>query len=83
MLDIIAESALMLVNSWKQEIGACNNGILEITVDNYMKRFSGDIISKACFGSSYSKGQEIFLKFGYLEEIISSKMVSLGVPGLR
>ncbi|XP_051151156.1 cytochrome P450 714C2-like [Andrographis paniculata] len=80
MMDIITESALTLVNSWKHEI---DNGALEITVDDYMKRFSGDTISRACFGSSHSKGQEIFAKFGHLQELISSRIASLGVPGLR
>ncbi|KAL0330893.1 UNVERIFIED_CONTAM: cytochrome [Sesamum angustifolium] len=58
--------------------------VVEIGVDHCMKRFSGDIISRACFGSSYSKGQEIFLKFDDLQEIMSKRTFSaLGIPGLR
>ncbi|KAG8375394.1 hypothetical protein BUALT_Bualt10G0095500 [Buddleja alternifolia] len=57
-------------------------GILDIGVDDYMKRSSGDIISRACFGSSYSKGQEIFLKLDALQEVISKKTLSVGIPGL-
>ncbi|KZV20740.1 hypothetical protein F511_26586 [Dorcoceras hygrometricum] len=82
MIDIITESSLGLVNLWKQKFEG-EGEILELKVDEDMKRFSGDIISKACFGSSYSKGQEIFLKLGDLQEIMSKKTLSMGVPGLR
>ncbi|KAG8375396.1 hypothetical protein BUALT_Bualt10G0095800 [Buddleja alternifolia] len=83
MMSIIAESALELVNSWKYKVEMHEGGILDIGVDDYMKRFSGDIISRACFGSSYSKGQEIFLKLDALQEVISKKTLSVGIPGLR
>ena len=59
MMSIITESATIVVNTWKQEIEANNGGVLDIAVDSYMKRFSGDIISRACFGSNYSKGHDI------------------------
>ncbi|XP_073153468.1 cytochrome P450 714B2-like [Henckelia pumila] len=55
MIDIITESSLGLVNSWKQKF-ECGGEIIEIKVDEDTKRFSGDIISKACFGSSYAQG---------------------------
>ncbi|KAI3473010.1 hypothetical protein Pfo_030093 [Paulownia fortunei] len=83
MTSIITESALTLVNSWKHKVETHEGGILDIAVDDYMKRFSGDIISRACFGSSYSKGQDIFLKFGALQEFMSKKTMSVGIPGLR
>ncbi|XP_073032262.1 cytochrome P450 714C2-like [Primulina eburnea] len=82
MIDIITESSLELVNSWKQKF-ECGGEILEIKVDEDTKRFSGDIISKACFGSSYSKGREIFSKLGDLQEIMSKKTLYMGIPGLR
>ncbi|CAI9784771.1 unnamed protein product [Fraxinus pennsylvanica] len=82
MMNIITESADSLVKSWKHEIST-GSGIVEIVVDEYMKRFSGDIISRACFGSSYSKGQEIFSKLGALQEVMSKKTLSIGIPGLR
>lgn len=82
-MSIITESALTVVNSWKHKIEAHEGGILDISVDNYMKRFSGDIISRACFGGSYSKGQDIFLKLEALQELISKKTMSIGIPGLR
>ncbi|KAL2544612.1 Cytochrome [Forsythia ovata] len=82
MMNIITESADSLIKSWKREIST-GGGIREIVVDEYMKRFSGDIISRACFGSSYYKGQEIFSKLGALQEVMSKKTLSIGIPGLR
>ncbi|KAL0323974.1 UNVERIFIED_CONTAM: cytochrome [Sesamum calycinum] len=84
MMSIITESGMALVDSWKQKVESEEGGVVEIGVDQRMKRFSGDIISRACFGSSYSKGQEIFLKFDHLQEIMSKRTLSaLGIPGLR
>ncbi|KAL0330171.1 UNVERIFIED_CONTAM: cytochrome [Sesamum radiatum] len=84
MMSIITESGLAIVDSWKQKVESEEGGVVEIGVDQRMKRFSGDIISRACFGSSYSKGQEIFLKFDHLQEIMSKRTLSaLGIPGLR
>ncbi|KAK4388997.1 cytochrome [Sesamum angolense] len=84
MMSIITESGLALVDSWKHKVESEEGGVVEIGVDHRMKRFSGDIISRACFGSSYSKGQEIFLKFDVLQEIMSKRTLSaLGIPGLR
>ncbi|KAI3468373.1 hypothetical protein Pfo_025036 [Paulownia fortunei] len=83
MMSIITESALTLVNSWKHKVETHEGGILDIAIDDYLKRFSGDLISRACFGSSYSKGQEIFLKLGDLQELMSKKTLSAGIPGLR
>ncbi|KAG6428385.1 hypothetical protein SASPL_112636 [Salvia splendens] len=83
MMSIITESADTVVNTWKQEIEASKGGVLDIAVDSYMKRFSGDIISRACFGSNYTKGHDIFLKLGALQDLVSKKTMSVGLPGLR
>ncbi|XP_073130523.1 cytochrome P450 714C2-like [Henckelia pumila] len=82
MLDLITQSSIAHVNSWKQKFEG-GGKFIDIRVDEDMKKFSGDIISKACFGSSYALGQEIFLKLGDLQNIISTKTLNVGVPGLR
>ncbi|XP_047951317.1 cytochrome P450 714C2-like [Salvia hispanica] len=83
MMIIITESADTVVNTWKQEIEANNSGVRDIVVDSYMKRFSGDIISRACFGSNYTKGRDIFLKLDTLQKLVSKKFTAVGLPGLR
>ena len=64
------ESVEILLNSWKTKIEA-DGGITDIKIDQYMRSFSGDVISKACFGRSYTKGEEIFSRLRALEEAMS------------
>jgi hypothetical protein len=47
------------------------------------EKLSGDVISRACFGSNYSKGEELFLEFGALREHLSTKFFYNGIPGMR
>ncbi|KAA8543617.1 hypothetical protein F0562_021637 [Nyssa sinensis] len=42
-----------------------------------------DVISRACFGSSYSKGEEIFKRLRALQAISSKKFWSNRIPGMR
>ncbi|CAN6559179.1 unnamed protein product [Malus baccata var. baccata] len=83
MINLITESTTTLVNSWNSKIETAEGGIAEIKIDSYMRSFSGDVISRACFGSNYSKGEEIFHKLRNLQEAMSKKVFSTGVPGMR
>ncbi|KAM7265664.1 hypothetical protein ACFE04_003347 [Oxalis oulophora] len=82
MVDVMVESSIVLVNSWKDLI-ECNKGIVEIKIDDYLKSFSEEVISRACFGSSYLEGEDIFKKFRALQEVMFKKFFSTGIPGLR
>ncbi|KAK6234485.1 Cytochrome P450 - like 10 [Theobroma cacao] len=82
MMNLIIESTFTLLNSWKSRIEA-KGGLADIKIDEYMRSFSGDVISRACFGSNYSRGEEIFLKLRALQEAMSKKSLSTGVPGMR
>ncbi|XP_039057667.1 cytochrome P450 714C2-like [Hibiscus syriacus] len=82
MMDHIFESTFTLLESWKSRIKA-EEGLADIKIDEYMRSFSGDVISRACFGSSYCRGEEIFLKLRALQEAMSKKSLSTGVPGMR
>ncbi|KAK4492137.1 hypothetical protein RD792_002934 [Penstemon davidsonii] len=83
MVNIIEESIVRLVNSWKSVIDETTCGIADIKIDQHMRSFSGDVISKACFGSNYSKGEEIFFKLRALQETASKKSLAIAFPGLR
>ncbi|OAY23984.1 cytochrome P450 714C2 [Manihot esculenta] len=78
----ITESAITLVNSWKSMVER-DGGIADIKIDEAVSRFSGDVISRACFGSNYSKGEQIFLKLSHLQKTLSKKGLALGIPGMR
>lgn len=82
MMSLIAESTTVLLSSWKSRIEK-EGGVAEIKIDEGMRSFSGDVISRACFGSNYSKGAEIFLRLRALQEAMSKKSLSIGIPGMR
>lgn len=82
MTNLITESTLTLINSWKSRIER-EGGTADVQIDEYMRSFSGDVISRACFGSNYTKGEEIFLRLRALQEVMSKRVLSTGIPGMR
>lgn len=82
MMSLIIESTTVLLNSWKSRIDK-EGGVAEIKIDEGMRSFSGDVISRACFGSNYSEGAEIFSRLRALQEAMSKKSLSTGIPGMR
>lgn len=72
---------MSMLESWKRLVEE-DGGLAEIKIDQYMRSFSGDVISRACFGSNYSKGEEIFLKLRALQEVSSKKLLATGT-GMR
>ena len=82
MIKLVQESTMTLINSWNNIIEA-KGGIADIKIDQHMRSFSGDVISKACFGRNYSSGEEIFFKLRALQEASSKKVLSTGIPGMR
>ncbi|XP_057724504.1 cytochrome P450 714C2-like [Arachis stenosperma] len=81
MMTMIGECATSLVNSWDDIIKE-NGGSANIKVDEYFREFSGDVISRACFGSNYSKGKQIFSKLEALQEILSKNSLLIWIPGI-
>ncbi|KAL3531003.1 hypothetical protein ACH5RR_010325 [Cinchona calisaya] len=82
MVSLVQESTITMVNSWKKIIEA-EGGIADIKIDQHMRSFSGDVISRACFGSNFSKGEEIFKRLRSLQEAASKRVLATGVPGMR
>ncbi|KAH6759527.1 hypothetical protein C2S52_022953 [Perilla frutescens var. hirtella] len=82
MVSLVQDSSVELLETWKSMVEA-GGGLADIKIDQYMRSFSGDVISRACFGSNYSKGEEIFLKLRALQEYVSKKTLLIGVPGIR
>ncbi|KAF8009001.1 hypothetical protein BT93_J0097 [Corymbia citriodora subsp. variegata] len=82
MMNLMVESSITLVNSWSEMI-VKEGGVAEINIDSHLRSFSGDVISKACFGSNYAKGQEIFLKLRALQEATSKIAFTSTIPGFR
>ncbi|PIA43415.1 hypothetical protein AQUCO_01900064v1 [Aquilegia coerulea] len=76
---IAPEFFMEKVKSWENQI-ASNGGVADIKVDDDLRDLSADVISRACFGSSYGMGNEIFKTLGALKEIITRKNYIFGIP---
>lgn len=84
MMDMIADSSVAIIESIMNKIKIEGGRSIDINnIDDYMRTFSGDVISKVCFGSNYSQSEDIFLKIRRLEELTSNMLVAFGIPGLR
>lgn len=77
------ESAEPLLKKWEDCIEAQGGVTADIQVDEDLKGVSADVISRACFGSSYFKGKEIFLKLRRLQKAISQQGFLFGTTRLR
>lgn len=80
MVSLMVNSANSLIGSWESRIES-SGGMAEIRIDDDLRSLSADIISRACFRSSYSQGKEIFLKLRELQQVMSHG--SVGVAGMR
>jgi cytochrome P450 len=55
---------------------------LELRVDDDIRAYSADVISRACFGSSYVKGKEIFAVIRELQKTVSKPNLLAEMTGL-
>ncbi|KAG2693345.1 hypothetical protein I3760_08G091800 [Carya illinoinensis] len=79
MMGLMLESTQTLVRKWEDCIEAQGGMAADIQVDEDLKGVSAEVISRACFGSSYFKGKEIFLKLRSLQKVISKQGFLFGV----
>ncbi|KAM7277203.1 hypothetical protein ACFE04_019069 [Oxalis oulophora] len=80
MVNLMVDSTNAMLESWESRIDD-KVGVADIKVDDNLRSLSADIISRACFGSNYLSGKEIFSKIRSLQKYLS--MTSFGVPGSR
>ncbi|PON32368.1 hypothetical protein PanWU01x14_361940, partial [Parasponia andersonii] len=80
MMNLMVESRIRLVNTWTSQQIEIEGGVADIQVDDFMIGFSKELISRACFGSNYSKGGEIFLNLRGLEENMTKRTIFNGIP---
>ncbi|XP_062215694.1 cytochrome P450 714B3 isoform X1 [Phragmites australis] len=82
MVDLMVDSTQTLLKSWEERIDK-NGGITDIKIDDDIRAYSADVISRTCFGSSYIKGKKIFLKIRELQQAVSKPNVLAEMTGLR
>lgn len=83
MCGLINDCIGTLFDSWNDIIESNGGIVSDIEIDPHMRSFSGDVISRACFGSNFQQGEEIFSKLRELVDLSSTKAFSLGIPGMR
>ncbi|KAL5217012.1 hypothetical protein ABZP36_017696 [Zizania latifolia] len=82
MVDLMVDSAQTLLNSWEERVDK-NGGTVDIKIDDDIRAYSADVISRTCFGSSYIKGKNIFVKIRELQKAVSKPNVLAEMTGLR
>ena len=78
----MVDSAQPLLKSWEERVDR-NGWITDIKIDDDIRAYSADVISRTCFGSSYIKGKEIFMKIRELQQAVSKPNVLAEMTGLR
>uniref|UniRef100_A0A0E0EG95 Cytochrome P450 n=1 Tax=Oryza meridionalis TaxID=40149 RepID=A0A0E0EG95_9ORYZ len=77
MVDLMVDSAQVLVSSWGDRIDRSGGNALDLMIDDDIRAYSADVISRTCFGSSYVKGKQIFDMIRELQKTVSTKKQNL------
>ncbi|RDX73903.1 Cytochrome P450 714C2 [Mucuna pruriens] len=80
MVNLIVESTNITLKSWETRLES-EGAVSEIKIDDDLRSWSADIISRACLGSNYIEGKEIFSKLRDLQKLLSKNHA--GIPGYR
>ncbi|KAL6142720.1 hypothetical protein ACLB2K_060997 [Fragaria x ananassa] len=78
MVGVMVESTTSMINTWDYRVLESKSGIVDMEVDDELKTLSADIISRACFGSSYSFGNQILEKIAQMVDILGKPSLLYG-----
>ncbi|KAI4347740.1 hypothetical protein L6164_008523 [Bauhinia variegata] len=81
MVNVIVDSTNIMLRSWETRLESEGGTVSEMKIDEDLRSLSADIIARACFGSNYTEGKEIFTKLRDLQKVISK--ITAGIPGFR
>ncbi|KAE8124616.1 hypothetical protein FH972_019483 [Carpinus fangiana] len=70
-----------MISQWERLIG--EEGSCELDIWPYIENLSGDAISRAAFGSSYTEGKRIFQLQKEQAEFVMKALQSVYIPGWR
>ncbi|KAG0487876.1 hypothetical protein HPP92_006687 [Vanilla planifolia] len=82
MVELMVDSAIPMLEKWERSVEN-GGGKAEINVDADLKSYSADVISRASFGSNYSKGKQIFMKLYELKNAVSKPNLFIEITGMR
>ncbi|VAI03829.1 unnamed protein product [Triticum turgidum subsp. durum] len=81
MIELIVEASVPPLEAWESMLDDAG-GSREIDVDGYLRNFSADVIARACFGSDFTTGEEIFYKLRQLQKAISQQDTLVGLSAV-
>ncbi|KAL6642168.1 hypothetical protein ACP70R_020349 [Stipagrostis hirtigluma subsp. patula] len=81
MIQLIEDATVPLLQEWESMLNNME-GSREIVVDDYLRTLSADVISRTCFGSSFTKGEEIFCKLRRLQKAVSQQDAFVGLSAM-
>ncbi|XP_074578284.1 cytochrome P450 714B3-like [Curcuma longa] len=82
MVELMVDSAIPLLRSWQERVELAG-GTAEINIDEDLRRYSADVISRTCFGSNYARGKEIFQKLRALQNAVATPNLFAEITVLR
>ncbi|KAM7261179.1 hypothetical protein ACFE04_026654 [Oxalis oulophora] len=80
MVNLMVESVNTMAESWGRRIDD-GLGVADFKIDDDLRILAAGVIARACFGSNYLIGGEIFGKLKQMHNLLS--LGTIGVPGLR
>lgn len=78
MIELVEDATAPLLESWESLLDNVG-GSREIVVDDYLRKLSADVIARVCFGSSFTRGEEIFCKLRQLQKTVSQQDALVGL----
>lgn len=82
MVDLMVDTTTPLLKSWKEKV-RLQGGTADMNVDEDLRSYSADVLSRTCFGSNYNRGKEIFTKIRELQKAVSRPNLLAEIVGLR
>ncbi|KAI3816389.1 hypothetical protein L1987_16083 [Smallanthus sonchifolius] len=81
MVPSMYVSCCEMINKWEEML--TNESSCEVDVWPHLQTFSGDVISRTAFGTSYEEGRKIFQLQQELAELVVKANQSIYIPGSR
>ncbi|XP_030466719.2 cytochrome P450 714A1-like [Syzygium oleosum] len=83
MMDLMVDSAMTMIEKWESMILQSNGTVADMYITEDLNSLSANVIARACFGSSYSEGKQIFAKLRTLQHALAKPDRLFGFHNLR
>lgn len=83
MMDLMVDSAMTMIEKWESMILQSNGTVADMYITEDLNSLSANVIARACFGSSYLEGKQIFAKLRTLQHALAKPDRLFGFHNLR